>query len=97
MDKHGGGRIEQWTSADKGNSWTKARDLTPDRSKYPGWRYNNIQPVTRSDGSVVEGMLLFYGWKDRNAPAAQAFLLHDDPESPRSELSQTFGNHGSLQ
>ena len=97
MDKHGGGRIEQWTSSDKGNTWTKTRDLTPDRSKYPGWKFNNIQPVTRPDGSDVEGMLLFYGWKDRDAPAAQAFLLHEDPASPGDELSQTFENSGPLQ
>jgi hypothetical protein len=88
MDKHGGGRIEQWTSTDKGNRWTKTRDLTPDRSKYPGWKFNNIQPVTRPDGSDVEGILLFYGWKDQRAPAAQAFLLHEDPASPGDELSQ---------
>jgi len=26
----------------------------------------------------VDGMLLFYGWKDKDAPEAQAFLLHTD-------------------
>ena len=77
MDRHGGGNIEEWTSTDKGNTWKKARDLTPDRIKYPGWRFNNPQPVTRPDGSVVDGMLLFYGWKDKNAPEAQAFLIHE--------------------
>ena len=77
MDKHGGGRIEQWTSSDKGYTWTKTRDLTPDRSNYAGWKFNNIQPVTRPDGSFVDGMLLFYGWIDKDAPTAQAFLLHD--------------------
>ncbi len=77
MDKHGGGVVEEWVSTDKGDTWNKKRDLTPDPSKYPGWRYNNIQPVTKSDGSVVDGMLLFYGWKDKNAPEAKAFLLHE--------------------
>ena len=77
MDKHGGGRIEEWISSDRGNTWQKKRDLTPDKSKYPGWKFNNIQPVTKSDGSVVDGMLLFYGWKDKYAPEAKAFLLHE--------------------
>lgn len=76
MDRHGGGSIEEWVSGDKGKSWKKLRDLTADREHYPGWRFNNIQPVTRPDGTVVEGMLLFYGWKDKNAPKAKAFLLH---------------------
>ncbi|MGD2175851.1 MAG: BNR-4 repeat-containing protein [Candidatus Brocadiaceae bacterium] len=79
MDKHGGGAVQEWTSSDKGNTWQKARDLTPDRSVYPDWRYNNVQPVTRPDGSAVDGMLLFYGWEGRNAPEARAFLLHEDP------------------
>ena len=77
MDKHGGGTVEEWVSDDGGDTWNKYRDLTPNPSRYPGWRYNNIQPVTRSDGSVVDGMLLFYGWKDKNAPEAKAFLLHE--------------------
>jgi hypothetical protein len=77
MNQHGGGRIEEWVSQDLGNNWKKMRDLSPDPKQYQGWKFNNIQPVTRPDGSVVEGMLLFYGWKDENAPAAQAFLLHE--------------------
>lgn len=77
MDKHGGGNIEEWISTDQGNTWKKARDLTPDRTKYPGWKYNDVQPVKRPDGTEVEGMLLFYGWKDKNAPEARAFLLHE--------------------
>jgi hypothetical protein len=75
MDRYGGGCVEQWSSRDDGNTWTRRRDLTPDRAKYPGWKYNNIQPVTRPDGSVVDGMLLFYGWKHKDAPEAKAFLL----------------------
>ena len=47
---------------------------------YPGWKFNNIQPVTRPDGSIVDGMLLFYGWKDKDAPEARAFLLHEDAD-----------------
>ena len=77
MDKHGGGRIEEWVSADKGSSWKKLRDVTPRQKLYQGWRFNNVQPVVRSDGSIVEGMLLFYGWKDKDRPEASAFLLHE--------------------
>jgi len=75
MDSYGGGAVEQWSSRDNGKSWRRERDLTPDRSRYPGWKYNNIQPVARPDGSIVDGMLLFYGWKDEDAPEAKAFLL----------------------
>ena len=54
--------------------------VTPDKSEYPGWRFNNIQPVTLPDGGIVDGMLLFYGWKDKDAPEARAFLLHEEAE-----------------
>ena len=77
MDKHGGGRIEEWVSSDNGSSWKRLQELTPDQSMYPGWKFNNIQPVTNPDGSVVDSMLLFYGWKDKDAPEAKAFLLID--------------------
>lgn len=77
MDKHGGGAIEEWTSSDEGNTWKLKRSLTGDQSTYSGWKFNNVQPVVRADGSVVDGMLLFYGWNDENAPNAKAFLLHE--------------------
>mgnify|MGYP002635878159 CR=1 FL=1 len=77
LDRYGGGSIEEWVSSDDGNSWSKQRDLTPDRSKYPGFKYNNIQAVTRPDGSRVDGMLIFYGLKDSDAPDGVAFLLHE--------------------
>ncbi|MCK5175610.1 MAG: BNR-4 repeat-containing protein, partial [Planctomycetes bacterium] len=54
MDAHGGGRIEEWTSGDDGNSWKKLRDITPDKTKYAGWKFNNIQPVKKPDGTIVE-------------------------------------------
>ena len=77
MDKHGGGRIEQWVSRDKGHHWKKSQDITPGPDRYAGWKFNNVQPVVRSDGSIVDGMLMFYGWKDSAAPEATAFLLHE--------------------
>jgi hypothetical protein len=77
MDRHGGGRIEEWVSTDKGNTWKKFRGLTPDGKPYSDWRFNNIQPVVRPDGSIVDGILLFYGWQDREKPEAKAFLLHE--------------------
>ena len=77
MDDHGGGRIEQWESKDNGRTWSKRRDIAPDPRQYPGWRFNNIQPVLRPDGSAVDGLLLFYGWKDKDRPKAVAFLLDE--------------------
>lgn len=77
MDRHGGGRIEEWVSRDRGNHWEKSRDLTPDPQQYPGWKFNNVQPVVRPDGSTVPDMLLFYGWLDQDAPEARAFLLDE--------------------
>lgn len=74
MDRHGGGRIEEWISSDEGDSWERRRELTPDQTEYPCWKYNNIQPVTQPDGKVIEGMILFYGWQDRDTPEARAFL-----------------------
>ncbi len=77
MDKHGGGRIEDWVSSGNGYHWEKHRDLTPDSKRYPNWRFNNVQPALHPDGSAVEGMLFFYGWGDPDAPQATAFLLHE--------------------
>jgi hypothetical protein len=84
MDRHGGGRMEEWVSRDKGNSWKKLRDLTANLEQYYGWRFNNVQPVVHPDGSIVDGMLLFYGWKDKDAPEAKAFLLHETLPLPSS-------------
>lgn len=77
MDDRGGGSVEEWVSKDKGKTWSKKRDLTPDRAQYPGWRFNHVQPVVRPDGTPVAGMFLFYGWKDENSPTAKAFLVDE--------------------
>jgi hypothetical protein len=77
MDRHGGGRTEEWVSSDKGNRWTKRREVSPTSKRYVGWRFNNVQPVLRPDGSTVDGMLLYYGWMHENDPQATAFLLHE--------------------
>lgn len=77
MNGRGGGSVEEWVSKDKGRTWGKKRDLTPDRAQYPGWRFNHVQPVVRPDGTRVEGMLLFYGWKNADKPTAKAFLLDE--------------------
>jgi hypothetical protein len=74
---HGGGRIEHWVSSDKGSSWALHRDITPDSGQYPGWAFNNVQPVVRPDGSAVDGMLVFYGWLDGTKPDGVAFLLDE--------------------
>lgn len=75
MDRYGGGNIEEWCSYDKGTTWERIQDLTPKDAEFAGWKYNNIQPIKDPKGNVKEGMLLFYGWKDSEAPTAKAFLL----------------------
>jgi hypothetical protein len=77
MDSHGGGRIEEWSSLDDGKTWKALRDLTPTGKEYSGWRYNNVQPVTKPGGEIVPGMLLFYGWGDIDSPEARAFLIDE--------------------
>jgi hypothetical protein len=77
MDRYGGGKIEEWRSYDKGKTWVRVQDLTPKNAEYTGWKFNNIQPIKDSYGHEIEGMLLFYGWKDNEARTAKAFLLHD--------------------
>ena len=74
---HGGGRIEHWVSTDKGFNWSLHREITPDPAQYPGWSFNNVQPVVRPDGSLVDGMLIFYGWLDAKKPDGVAFLLDE--------------------
>ena len=83
MDRHGGGQIEEWSSSDQGNTWKRTRKLFAEHSEYSRWRFNNIQPVVRPDGSIVEGMLVFYGWADSDLPEARAFLLHENRGRPR--------------
>ena len=77
---HGGGRIEHWISKDKGNTWSLHRDITPDSARYPGWSFNNVQPVLRPDGSAVDGILMFYGWLDGQKPDAVSFLLDESAQ-----------------
>ena len=77
MDRHGGGRIEEWTSSDQGQTWNKKRQLSPSGDEYKGWKFNNIQPVRNADGSVLHGMWMFYGWRDAFKPKASAFLVDE--------------------
>jgi len=77
MDRYGGGSIEEWCSYDNGSTWTRVKDLTPKNVEYADWKFNNIQPIKDSNGNEMEGMLLFYGWKDSEARTAKAFLLHE--------------------
>jgi hypothetical protein len=77
MDRYGGGAVEEWISKNNGDTWTRKRDLTPSRFDYPGWKYNNVQPVTKPDGSIVNGKIMFYVWKNPEAPKARGFLLDE--------------------
>jgi hypothetical protein len=78
MDSYGGGNIEEWHSNDNGNTWTKIQELAPKDPEFEGWNYNNVQPVKDRMGNTIDGMLIFYGWKDSEVPAAKAFLWHED-------------------
>lgn len=77
MDRHGGGRIEEWTSSDHGQTWRKRRHFSPSGGEYRGWRFNNVQPVLNADGSVLHGMWIYYGWHDAATPEASAFLVDE--------------------
>ncbi|MAI33700.1 MAG: hypothetical protein CBE00_07805 [Planctomycetaceae bacterium TMED240] len=77
MDRHGGGRIEEWTSADGGETWGMRRRFSPSGARYEDWRFNNVQPVVNADGTLVHGMFIFYGWKHETKPNASAFLVDE--------------------
>jgi len=78
MDQHGGGNLEEWISTDHGNTWSFKRDLTPDKNKYPLWKFNNPRQIRKTDGTPIDGMFMFYGWKDPKSPEAHAFLLDEN-------------------
>ena len=56
---YGGGDIEEWISLDGGASWKMSQRIEPAR----GLLYNNPRPVEDVDGSEMDNLLLFYGWK----------------------------------
>ena len=95
MDRHGGGVIEEWTSKDGGVTWLKYRQVSPSGQQYRGWKFNNVQPVVNADGSLMEGMLLFYGWKDQDKPEARAFLLDESSRGQiLNEIEKGNDHHG---
>ena len=70
MDRYGwGSKVEEWVSDASGENWKLARDLTPK----PGYKYQNIQFVSRDLRDRVKGLLLFYGWQ-KTFGAGTAFL-----------------------
>tara|TARA_R110002096_G_scaffold74283_20_gene176140 strand:- start:853 stop:1068 length:216 start_codon:yes stop_codon:yes gene_type:complete len=69
--------LNEVVNRDKGKTWQQIRDLTPSGSQFSGWRFNNVQPVTKPGGEIVPGMLLFYGWGERDSPQARAFLIDE--------------------
>jgi len=90
MNNHGGGNIEEWISVDAGDTWEFSKDITPGNLNYAGWHYNNVQPVRKADGTIVDGLLLFYGWDSNNGEArnAKAFLyISSDEELPPNTIS----------
>ena len=56
---YGGGDVEEWVSTDGGASWKLSRKVVPE----PGLLYNNPRPIEYTNGGVIDGFLLFYGWE----------------------------------
>ena len=56
---YGGGNVEEWVSTDGGSSWKLSRKI----ASAPGLLYNNPRPIEHVDGSLMDGLLLFYGWE----------------------------------
>ena len=42
----------------------KKRDLFVSGKQSPSWKYNNVQAVRGPPGTVVDGMVIFYVWRD---------------------------------
>jgi len=74
---YGGGSLEHWISDDEGDSWAKLETLDPD----PGLIYNNPRPVVTSQGKLMEGQILFYGWE-----GPQGIWDIDSPRPNRGKL-----------
>ncbi len=69
MNRYGWGeRVEEWISADGGNSWELSSDYTP----LEGYRYQNIKAVSsgEGDGEIIPEMFLFYGWEASGEPGS---------------------------
>lgn len=65
MDQYGWGqRIEKWQSDDRGRTWHKAADLTPQTSR----KFQSTQFISSDMRSPMNDMLLFYGWDDAASP-----------------------------
>ena len=75
MDSYGWGtKVEEWVSDRSGENWELVRDLSPK----PGYKYQNIQFVSRELRKRVKDLFLFYGWQSAFG-SGTAFLW--DPQS----------------
>ncbi|MFW6059972.1 MAG: BNR-4 repeat-containing protein [Phycisphaeraceae bacterium] len=75
---YGGGPLQAWRSADRGDTWQLTADLTPE----PGLLCNNPKPVENLDGSVVPRSLTCFGWPgpqaiQRDRFTGRAYLWQD--------------------
>jgi hypothetical protein len=59
MTLYGGGYLEEWRSDDRGEIWEHESSMVPE----PDLIYNNPQPVFRSNGEILDGWWVFYGWQ----------------------------------
>lgn len=73
MDSYGwGDRVELWLSDRRGENWKLSKDLTP----LKGYKYQNVQFMSKSTGETVENTILFYGWQGANSDGT-TFLWDD--------------------
>ncbi len=83
---YGGGRLEEWRSADGGRRWRKVGEI----SLPEGYLANNPKPVEDLAGRPLPRTLLFFGWKGPEAIPSSgpfrggAYLWCDWPTSPDS-------------
>ena len=56
---YGGGTVEEWASADGGDTWAPVGRIVP----VEGLIYNNPRWVQRTDGEPVDDMLILFGWE----------------------------------
>ena len=83
MDSYGWGtKVEEWVSDRNGENWKLVRDLSPK----PGYKYQNIQFVSRDLRERVKDLFLFYGWQ--SAFGSGTALLWDPQSRDRKAAAR---------
>ena len=56
---YGGGPLQEWRSANHGESWERTGDIIPRQ----GLLCNNPKPVEDVSGATLKRSLVFFGWE----------------------------------